>query len=79
MPRPTSRSDKHPPPMSKAGIERAVQAIADALTAQYAGIEAIPYDGRPLPPGARLLPAAAPLDDAEALDGVPPPVRPKRS
>lgn len=64
--------------MSDAGIERAVRAIADALTAQYVGIEAIPYDGRALPPGARLLPAAAPLNEGQPLDGIAPAVRPKR-
>lgn len=57
-----------PAPMSKRNVERAAQAIADALTAQYVGIQAIPYDGRRLPPGARLLPLA--LDDDQAVDGV---------
>lgn len=62
--------------MSKRNAERAVRAIAEALTAQYVGIQAIPYDGRQLPPGARLLPLAA-LDDAEAVDRVEHP-RPRR-
>lgn len=55
--------------MSQDNVKRAVCAIADALTAQYVGIQAIPYDGRALPPGARLLPLAA-LDNDEPVNRV---------
>lgn len=47
-----------PPPMSAATRTRALDAIAGILTARGEGVQWIVYDGRPLEPGARLLPVA---------------------
>lgn len=48
--------------MSAATRARALSAIARILTARADGVEWIVYDGRPLTPGARLLPVAPRLN-----------------
>ena len=56
----------HPSPEARAA---ALRALADELMARYPGVEAIPIEpGQALPPGARILPAAGPMDVETRLD-----------